>query len=143
MSKRSLKASSNGDFELRHWRCTKRQTSRPSSIKIPNGDNSSSEFCEIDPVLNGNEDDDEGYISLRDILTSPEYADASSPVPGGSWPEIHISNPLVKHAAYAYLQPTPSAREAARRRRVDVKRVLFDIFSPCLEFLGVIFNFRR
>lgn len=140
MSKRSPKPSINGHFELRHWRSTKRKT-RPPAIRIPNGDKTSSELSEINPVLN--DTDDEGYISLRDILTSPEFADVSSPtVRGGSWPEINISNPLVKQAAYAYLQPNQSAREV-ERRQLDVKRVISEIFSPCLEFLGVIFNFRR
>jgi hypothetical protein len=140
MSNRRLRPFINCDFELRHWRPPKRRT-RPSAITIPNGDATSSELSEINQVPNGNED--ERYISIRDILTSPEYADVASPVTAGSWTEINITNPLVKHAAYAYLQPNASARGVETRRRVDVKRLFLEIFSPCLEFLGVIFNFRR
>jgi hypothetical protein len=140
MSDHRLRPFTKSDFELRHWRPPKRRT-RPPAITIPNGGATSSELSEINKVPNGNED--EGYISLRDILTSPEYADVASPGMRGSWPEINISNPLVKHAAYAYLQPNGSARGVEMRRRVDVKRVFLEIFSPCLEFLGVIFNFRR
>lgn len=140
MSKRRPRPSANGDFELRHWRSTRRKP-RPSTLIVENGKKHCSQFAEISLLSNDNED--EGYISLRDILASPEYAEVSSPGRGGSWPEINISNPLVKHAAYAYLQPTPSAREVSRRRMVGVKRVISEIFSPCLEFLGVIFNFRR
>ncbi|GMN38224.1 hypothetical protein TIFTF001_007456 [Ficus carica] len=50
------------------------------------------------------------YTSLKDILPSASAsaspaAVAMSPTPSSSWHEIPIRNPLVKHAAMAYLQP--------------------------------------
>ncbi|PWZ25576.1 hypothetical protein Zm00014a_044357 [Zea mays] len=92
-----------------------------------------------------------GYTSLRDIMSSPEYAAAkagSSPdePPGGGGAaaagDVHmIRHPLVKHAAYAYLQLTPSAREEARRRMLQRRRgPLCRVLFGCLGFLGALFG---
>ncbi|KAJ3671379.1 hypothetical protein LUZ60_007458 [Juncus effusus] len=149
MTKRRPKSSVNGDFELRHWQPSRRnhhKHRRPPGLQIPNGDSKSklSETHEFDEIEDSDEDGGErGYVSLRDILTSPEYAAATSPGGGGSCTEINISNPLVMRAAYAYLQPTPSTREIAGRRRIELRKVVVEIFSPCFEFLGGIFNLRR
>lgn len=45
-----------------------------------------------------------GYTSLRDLLPSTGPPTIMSPT-NSSWYEIPIKNPLVKHAALAYLQP--------------------------------------
>lgn len=46
------------------------------------------------------------YTSLKDILPqTPIQLSGISPTHNSSWHEIPIRNPLVKHAAWAYLQP--------------------------------------
>ncbi|CAO2147716.1 unnamed protein product [Urochloa humidicola] len=128
-----------GDFEFRHWRPVKRVSGirrrwAPPEIEIPNGHGG------------GGGGARGSYTSLRDIMSSPEYhvakqASSSSPdeAAGG---DVHmIRHPLVKHAAYAYLQLTPSAieeREARmrRRRRGPLCRLLFG----CLGFIGALFG---
>ncbi|KAJ8479074.1 hypothetical protein OPV22_022801 [Ensete ventricosum] len=88
------------------------------------------------------------YTSLRDLIDSPSPpSGASSPAtPGaGGAREIRIRNRLVKQAAYAYLQPTPSAAESDRlcRRRQSLRRVLavltcglgVDPLLSCIDFV--------
>ncbi|OMO65734.1 hypothetical protein CCACVL1_21413 [Corchorus capsularis] len=54
------------------------------------------------------------YTSLKDLLpTSPPTI--TSPTHNSSWHEIPIKNPLVKHAALAYLQPMSSPPEVGER----------------------------
>ncbi|XP_017700040.1 uncharacterized protein LOC103714271 [Phoenix dactylifera] len=94
---------------------------------------------------------DSGYTSLRDILTSSSSSSAgggllspsSSVTPGAG--EIQIRNRLVKQAAYAYLQPTPSSLESSRRhrrcRRDESLRRLLAVLScglagSCFHFVG-------
>ncbi|XP_062181840.1 uncharacterized protein LOC133886123 [Phragmites australis] len=123
---------SNGDFELRHWRPVKRVSGMrgrraPPEIEVPNDDGS----------LGGR-----GYTSLRDIMSSPEYAaaKAGSPAGTGSCGDVHmIRHPLVKHAAYTYLQLTPSAREEARRRRRR-RGPLCRLLLGCIGFVGALFG---
>ncbi|KAL5206470.1 hypothetical protein ABZP36_034679 [Zizania latifolia] len=139
-----------GEFELRHWRTPKRPRPRtaaaaavpaawaaPPEIEIPGG--------------GGSEDGGGrgGYTSLRDILSSPEYAASRSPAAcaggggggAGSCGDIHmIRNPLVKHAAYAYLQMTPSAREDPARRRRRWRGPLCRLLRDCLSFIGALFR---
>ncbi|PON45052.1 hypothetical protein PanWU01x14_261950 [Parasponia andersonii] len=53
-----------------------------------------------------------GYTSLRDLMPSSSSSPAAmSPTPSSSWYEVPIKNPLVKHAAMAYLQPMSSPPE--------------------------------
>jgi hypothetical protein len=142
--------SSGGDFELRHWRTPKKRAA-PPVIEIPDGAGS------------GGDDDDSnssggggcgkhGYTSLRDILSSPEYAaTAAGGSPAacggiigggcGSCGDIHmIRHPLVKHAAYAYLQMTPSAREDPARRSRRWRGPLCRLLLGCLSFIGALFR---
>ncbi|KAL5203730.1 hypothetical protein ABZP36_008601 [Zizania latifolia] len=135
-------ATTSGDFELRHWRLGKRAGSgmrrrwAPPEIEIPNGGSGGG--------------GGRGYTSLRDILSSPEYAagsKSSSPADGGSCGgscvDVHmIRHPLVKHAAYAYLQLTPSAREGdhAGRRSRQSRGPLCRLFLGCLGFIGGLFG---
>ncbi|KAG8050599.1 hypothetical protein GUJ93_ZPchr0009g1251 [Zizania palustris] len=130
-----------GDFELRHWRTPKRQRTAapaawaaPPAIEIPGG---------------GGSEEGGGrgrYTSLRDILSSPEYAASRSPAAcagsgAGSCGDIHmIRNPLVKHAAYAYLQMTPSAREDPARRRRRWRGPLCRLMRDCFSFIGALFR---
>ncbi|XWS40234.1 hypothetical protein CRYUN_Cryun18bG0122700 [Craigia yunnanensis] len=54
------------------------------------------------------------YTSLKDLLpTSPPAI--TSPTHNSSWHEIPIKNPLVKHAALAYLQPMSSPTEVGEK----------------------------
>ncbi|XP_066334954.1 uncharacterized protein [Miscanthus floridulus] len=136
------------DFEVRHLRPAKRASGSgggmrgrwaPPEIEIPtNG---------LDAGGGGG---GRGYTSLRDIMSSPA-AKANSPdeAPAGAGAvvagDVHmIRHPLVKHAAYAYLQLTPSAREEARRRMLQRRRggPLCRLFLGCLGFLGALFGRR-
>lgn len=51
-----------------------------------------------------------GYTSLKDLIPSSSPPAAASPT-GGSWREIPIKDPLVQHAAWAYLQPMAEPRD--------------------------------
>ena len=54
------------------------------------------------------------YTSLKDLLPiSPPGI--TSPTQNSSWHEIPIKNPLVKHAALAYLQPMSSPTEVGEK----------------------------
>ena len=54
------------------------------------------------------------YTSLKDLLPiSPPGI--TSPTQNSSWHEIPIKNPLVKHAALAYLQPMSSPPEVGEK----------------------------
>ncbi|TKV99343.1 hypothetical protein SEVIR_8G036800v4 [Setaria viridis] len=130
-----------GDFEFRHWRPVKRVTGMrrrwaPPEIEIPNGHGVNGGAGGGGPRGS--------YTSLRDIMSSPEYAKqqaASSPDEAtGSCGDVHmIRHPLVKHAAYAYLQLTPAAREEKarlRRRRGPLCRLV----EGCLGFVGALFG---
>ncbi|KAK9001521.1 hypothetical protein V6N11_083303 [Hibiscus sabdariffa] len=61
------------------------------------------------------------YISLRDLLppgsSSPMIGSptTSATANNSSWHEIPIKNPLVKHAALAYLQPVGSPPAAGEK----------------------------
>jgi len=132
---RSPLAGSGGDFEFRHRRAVKRVSGMrrrwaPPEIEIPNGHG-----------LGGGGRG--SYTSLRDIMSSPEYGKDSSPdEPGGSCGDVHmIRHPLVKHAAYAYLQLTPSALEEKERARLRRRRgPLCRLLAGCLGFLGALFR---
>jgi hypothetical protein len=128
-----LANAATGDFELRHWRPAKKSGSTgmkgrwvPPEIEIPGGEAG-------------------GYTSLRDIMSSPEYAaakQAHSPADGGGAGDgdVHmIRHPLVKHAAYAYLQLTPSAREDPSRRHRRKRGPLCCLILSCLDFVGAFF----
>jgi hypothetical protein len=51
-----------------------------------------------------------------------------------------IRHPLVKHAAYAYLQMTPSAREDPARRSRRWRGPLCRLVLGCLSFIGAFFR---
>jgi hypothetical protein len=130
-----------GDFEFPHWRPAKRvfgmrRRWAPPEIEIPNGHGN---------VNGGGGGAARGsYTSLRDIMSSPEYAkqqqQQAASSPDEATGDVHmIRHPLVKHAAYAYLQLTPAAREERarlRRRRGPLCRLL----DGCLGFLGALFG---
>ncbi|EHA8587320.1 hypothetical protein COCNU_scaffold001880G000020 [Cocos nucifera] len=137
----------SGDYELRHWRVVKKPSLRRPAIAIPAPLN-----------LNGGDDfelnhwsrADSGYTSLRDILASSPSSSASygllSPTPSACHGtpgagEIQIRNRLVKQAAYAYLQPTPSSWAFTRPRRHGPLRRLLSVLScglasSCFHFVG-------
>lgn len=141
--------SAAGDFELRHWRTPKKRAApspsprwAPPVIEIPPGGS--------DDDSNSSGGGGQGYTSLRDILSSPEYAAGGSPAGAcsvlggggcGSCGDIHmIRHPLVKHAAYAYLQMTPSAREEPGRRGRRWRGPLCRLLLGCLSFIGALFR---
>jgi hypothetical protein len=105
-----------GDFELRRWRTPKTKQAPPPAIEVPDDDGIQ-----------------HGYTSLRDILSSPEYVAAAAAAAAGGGHVHMIRNPLLKHAAYAYLQMTPSAREDPGRRW---RRLLLG----CVGFIGAFFR---
>uniref|UniRef100_A0A2P2QX33 Uncharacterized protein LOC105638508 n=1 Tax=Rhizophora mucronata TaxID=61149 RepID=A0A2P2QX33_RHIMU len=49
------------------------------------------------------------YTSLKDLLPPPSILSPSAH--NSSWQEVPIKNPLVKHAALAYLQPMSTPLE--------------------------------
>lgn len=51
------------------------------------------------------------YTSLKDLLPASPSMAIMSPTHNSSWHEIPIKNPLVKHAALAYLQPMSTPTE--------------------------------
>ncbi|XP_028797551.1 uncharacterized protein LOC114753036 [Neltuma alba] len=58
------------------------------------------------------------YTSLRDIIPQhlpPPPPPIVSPAYNSSWNEIPIKNPLVKQAALAYLQATPTPTDVASK----------------------------
>ncbi|CAK9180979.1 unnamed protein product [Ilex paraguariensis] len=74
------------------------------------------------------------YTSLRDLLPCLMQATTSRK---GSWREIPIKDPLVQHAAWAYLQPMMTARE------VDDRSSSVRLKSKCcrlLECFGEFFD---
>ncbi|XP_010931087.1 uncharacterized protein [Elaeis guineensis] len=92
---------------------------------------------------------DMGYTSLRDILTSSSaggglVSPSASAATGAG--EIQIRNRLVKQAAYAYLQPTPSSLESSRsrRHRGPIRRLLAGLScglaGSCFDLVGVFFQ---
>lgn len=92
------------------------ELSSSSSFLLPNGYDSKDpdiEMIQIQPLT---------YTSLRDLLpSSPPPPCLLSPTQrSGSWKEISIRNPLVKHAARAYLQPmsTPDVDNRGLFRRL-------------------------
>ncbi|KAK3136167.1 hypothetical protein QOZ80_5BG0429110 [Eleusine coracana subsp. coracana] len=140
--------SAAGDFELRHWRTPKKRApaprwAPPPLIEIPRSPRSDDGGSSSGSGGGG------GYTSLRDILSSPEYAAAAGTpaVNGGgggghsSCGDIHmIRHPLVKHAAYAYLQMTPSAREDPGRRGRRWRGPICRLILGCLTFIGALFR---
>ncbi|GKV23988.1 hypothetical protein SLEP1_g33650 [Rubroshorea leprosula] len=73
------------------------------------------------------------YTSLKDMLplsltTSPTY--------NSSWYEIPISNPLVKHAAMAYLQPMSTPREVGGKGVFGMLKEWFCGECGCLAFIN-------
>ncbi|KAL8142532.1 hypothetical protein V2J09_015564 [Rumex salicifolius] len=71
------------------------------------------------------------YISLRDIIATTSSATtglATPPMPESpssrksSWDDIPIKNPLVKHAALAYLQPMSTPEEIDNRSWIERTR---------------------
>ncbi|KAL6641860.1 hypothetical protein ACP70R_020041 [Stipagrostis hirtigluma subsp. patula] len=138
-------SAANGDFELRHWRTPKKRAPPPRwpppVIEIPHGAGSDDESNSSSSGGGSGH----GYTSLRDILSSPEYAAAGSPAGCGggcgSCGDIHmIRHPLVKHAAYAYLQMTPSAREDPSRRGRRWRGPVCRLLLGCLSFIGALFR---
>ncbi|KAK6916759.1 hypothetical protein RJ641_019620 [Dillenia turbinata] len=64
------------------------------------------------------------YTSLKDLLpASPPMGIPSPPYTRhGSWHEIPIKNPLVKHAAWAYLQPMSTSQVSDERAALIAAR---------------------
>ncbi|CAA0831183.1 Unknown protein [Striga hermonthica] len=61
--------------------------------------------------------EDNSYTSLKDLLPdSPPLAAPTAAISRAeSWREIHIKDPLLQHAAWAYLQPMAVERCGSER----------------------------
>ncbi|GER34473.1 ATP-dependent protease ATPase subunit HslU [Striga asiatica] len=57
--------------------------------------------------------EDNRYTSLKDLL--PDSPPAAAISRGDSWREIQIKDPLLQHAAWAYLQPMAVERGGRER----------------------------
>ncbi|KAB1215306.1 hypothetical protein CJ030_MR4G018390 [Morella rubra] len=83
--------------------------SHSPSFLLHNGFNSEFEISDIEMITIQSVT----YTSLKDLLPSSSPASIMSPTHNSSWyDEIPIKNPLVKHAALAYLLPMSTARES-------------------------------
>lgn len=104
------------------------------------------------------------YTSLKDLLPPPTSSSAASSMPvllspllygsqSTSWHDIPIKNPLVKHAAWAYLQPmltspSPSTHRSSffvkLKEKCECIRLLREVVLPAIkETLGRLFGERK
>ncbi|XP_020581521.1 uncharacterized protein LOC110025405 [Phalaenopsis equestris] len=76
------------------------------------------------------------YTSLRELILSSPPSRYASPTAAGF--EIRIRNPLVKQAAYAYLQMTPSPirNQRPHRRFLAAFKDALRPLQRCLGFIG-------
>lgn len=76
-----------------------------------------------------------GYTSLKDLMpVSPPCSVSPTGSWKESWREIPIKDPLLQHAAWAYLQPMAEARDGHGGRAFFFKRLEKD----CRGLLGCI-----
>ncbi|KZV30376.1 hypothetical protein F511_36218 [Dorcoceras hygrometricum] len=76
-----------------------------------------------------------GYTSLKDLMTlSPPFSVSPTGSWKDSWREIPIKDPLLQHAAWAYLQPMAEARVGDVGRAFFLKRLT----KSCRGLLGCI-----
>ncbi|KAI0491521.1 hypothetical protein KFK09_025781 [Dendrobium nobile] len=115
-------ASNGSEFELRRW------LSPPFPRRLPAAHSPSAAAVN---ALGTNV-----YTSLRELIVSSPSRPFTSPTAAGF--EIQIRNPLVKQAAYAYLQMTPpSIRSQQPHSRFLL--ALSDAFRPlrrCFGYIG-------
>ncbi|KAL8543363.1 hypothetical protein ACS0TY_004050 [Phlomoides rotata] len=81
---------------------------------------------------------DMSYTSMKDLLLSSPPS-AASPT-SNSWQEIPIKDPLVQHAAWAYLQPMVEARDEDDRWWRRLERKCCWLFSCFNDVVLVVFN---
>ncbi|KAK8626709.1 hypothetical protein V6N13_134342 [Hibiscus sabdariffa] len=73
------------------------------------------------------------YTSLKDLIPTSL---SSSSSPNSSWHEIPIKNPLVKHAALAYLQPVGTPPVAGEKGLLEkVKEIMCCGECGCVSWL--------
>ncbi|URE13560.1 hypothetical protein MUK42_23222 [Musa troglodytarum] len=132
------------DFVIRHWRRF-RPATRPMALDL--GRASPGDFERGHRT---------GYTSLHDLIGSPPLPSGplspATPCGRDGGGEIRIKNRLVKQAAYAYLQPTPSAGGPDHHRRRRCFRSLWQALAfltcgiavepldTCIEFLRRLFR---
>lgn len=75
------------------------------------------------------------YTSLKDLLPASPPS-IISPSYNSSWSEIPIKNPLVKHAALAYLQPMSSPPEAGDKGLLGKLRDSFCCQCECFSWIN-------
>ncbi|XP_020676980.1 uncharacterized protein LOC110095686 [Dendrobium catenatum] len=116
-------ASNGSEFELRRW------LSPPFPRRLPAAHSPSSAAAAN--ALGTNV-----YTSLRELIVSSPPSPFTSPTAAGF--EIQIRNPLVKQAAYAYLQMTPSSIRS-QQPHSRFLLALSDAFRPlrrCFGYIG-------
>ncbi|CAK9315292.1 unnamed protein product [Citrullus colocynthis] len=80
----------------------------------------------------------QSYTSLKDLLPdspSPPPSAVAAPLHCPAWDELPIKNPLVKHAALAYLQPM--LRPPVAGDRTFMRRLKKHGFG-CIEWLAAV-----
>lgn len=82
-----------------------------------------------------------GYTSIKDLLPTSSPTSILSPTASrmDSWREIPIRDPLLKHAAWAYLQPTGAVSDSDDRNLLEkLKEKCCGVFACFGDVLLVI-----
>ncbi|KAL6525959.1 hypothetical protein OROHE_015483 [Orobanche hederae] len=80
------------------------------------------------------------YTSLKDLLPAASPSPAASPTSGSSLKDIPIKDPLVQHAARAYLQPMAEARDLDERWRRRLKEKFSGLWGCFNDVVLVMFK---
>ncbi|KAE8726648.1 putative Receptor expression-enhancing protein [Hibiscus syriacus] len=132
----SISSPIQGPAKLTLWTPKPLQT----ATSLPNG---SAAPSPLDLELISLKASSASYTSLKDILPSPAVS-INSPIAAGSAAksgyEISIRNRLVKHAAWAYLQPMSTSPDSSGHhlfRRLWLRFSSQNPISSCLRFFNL------
>lgn len=123
MKTQILKPHSDFDFPLM-------KSPQARRFSVANGnDHFQKSDIEMIPIQNSS------YTSLKDILpASPTSTRSPVKIQRDSWKEIPIKDPLLKHAAWAYLQPMAMAMLEDDDGRFFVKKMI----DKCRGLIGCV-----
>ncbi|PIN19190.1 hypothetical protein CDL12_08134 [Handroanthus impetiginosus] len=95
----------------------------PPTIPLANGISSVNHEDDIEMITL----ESKSYTSLKDVL--PASPPSTSSPTSSSWREIPIKDPLLQHAAWAYLQPMAEARNEDDRWWRRLEKMCCGLFS--------------